>query len=131
MRAASAAESKRQMRTVIDKYAGLRFRYGQDCCQFVGECIQAITGKNPIGALIYSDEREAYAIINRFGDLEGAMRHFLGKPYDGHKDGDACLMDNNGGRLAAAIIWRNEVIGRVENGLMNYPLDRAKLVWCT
>ena len=119
------------MRGVIDKYAGLPFRYGQDCCQFVGECIEAMVGKNPIEDLIYSDEREAYAIIDRFGDLEGAMRHFLGEPYDGHKDGDACLMDNNRGRLAGAVIWRNEVIGRVENGLMNYPLDRALIVWRT
>ena len=119
------------MHHVIQKYAGLQFRYGQDCCQFVGECIEAITGKNPMAGLTYSDEREAYAIIDRFGDLEGAMRHFLGKPYDGHKDGDACLMDNNGGRLAAAIVYRGEVIGRVNGGLMNYPLDRAKLVWCT
>ena len=119
------------MKAVINKYAGLPFRYGQDCCQFVGECIEAITGKNPIVGLTYSDEREAYAIIDRFGGLENAMRHFLGEPYDGHKDGDACLMDNNGGRLAAAVIWRNEVIGRVGNGLMNYPLNRAKIIWCT
>ena len=119
------------MRSVIDKYADLPFRYGQDCCQFVGECIEATTGKNPIAALAYFDEREAYAIIDMYGDMEGAMRHFLGKPYDGHKDGDACLIDNNGGRQAAAVIYRDRVVARVNNGLMDYPLDRALMVWCT
>ena len=119
------------MRSVIDKYAGLPFRYGQDCCRFAAECVEAVTGNNPMFGLRYSDEREAYRIINRYGGLEGALRHFLGDPYAGHKDGDVCLMDDNGGHLAAAVIWHDEVIGRVETGLMNYPLDRAKLIWCT
>jgi hypothetical protein len=119
------------MRAVIDKYAALPFRYGQDCCSFVGECIESITGSNPIAHLNYQDRPSAYAIIDRYGDLEGAMRHYLGEPYDGHKDGDACLIDNNGGELAAAVIYKGRVVARVKGGLCDYPLERALMVWCT
>ncbi len=119
------------MRTVIDKYAGMPFRYGLDCCQFVGECIEAITGKNPMYQFRYKNEGQANAILAQYGDLEGAMRHALGEPYDGHKDGDACLISANGGRFAAAVIYRDRVVARVKGGLMDYPLSRAQLIWCT
>lgn len=119
------------MRSVIDKYAELPFRYGLDCCQFAGECVESLTGKNPMDALTYSNEREAYKIIKSFGGLEAAMRHFLGEPYDSHKDGDVCIMDNNEGRELAAVIYRDRVVARVENGLMDYPISRATLIWCT
>ena len=119
------------MRAVIDKYSGLPFRYGQDCCQFVGECIESITGKNPVESLSYSTELEAQVILGQFNGLEGAMRHFLGEPYEGFKDGDACLIDNNNGERAAAIVYRNRVIARVMGGLMDYPRSRALLVWNT
>lgn len=119
------------MRSVIDKYSGLPFRYGQDCCQFLGECIESLTGRNPMHKIQYSSQTEAQTILDRYGDLEGAMRHFLGEPYDGHKDGDACLMNNNGGELAAGVIYRDRVVARVKSGLMDYPISRALMVWCT
>ena len=119
------------MRAIIDKYAGLPFRYGDDCCQFAGEVVEYFTGENPMDALSYSDERSAMKIIEQYGDLEQAMRHFLGDPYTGHKDGDVCLIDTNDGDDAAAVIYRGQVVARVKGGLMNYPLSRAKLIWCT
>ena len=119
------------MMSVIDKYAGLPFRYGLDCCQFAGECVEHFTGKNPMDSLNYSNEREAYKIIKSFGGLEPAMRYFLGEPYDGHKDGDVCLIDDNKGNKVAAVIYKDRVAARVENGLMDYPMDRAEVIWCT
>ena len=119
------------MRKVIDKYASLPFTYGTDCCQFAADVIEHFTGNNPIADLVYTDERSAYRIIRGFGGLGAALRHYLGEPYDGHKDGDVCLIDANDGRDAAAVIYRDRVVARVEGGLMDYPLERAKLVWCT
>lgn len=117
------------MRTVIDKYAGMPFEYGADCCTFAAECIEALTGKNPIAELSYANEREAYRIIKQHGGLEGALRHYLGEPYDGCQTGDVCLIDANDGRQATAVIYKNRVVARVEKGLMDYPLDRALKVW--
>jgi hypothetical protein len=119
------------MRHVIDKYAGLPFGYGEDCCQFAGEVIESFTGSNPMDVLKYSNERQAYRIIRQYGGLEGAMRHFLGDPYDGLKDGDVCIMNNTDGSELAGVIYNNEVVARVESGLMNYPASFANLVWCT
>ena len=119
------------MRSVIDKYSGLPFRYGLDCCQFAGECVESLTGKNPMDALTYSTEREANKIIESFGGLENAMRHFLGEPYDGHKDGDVCIMDNNAGQMISAVIYRGRIVARVPGGLMDYPITRALRIWCT
>lgn len=119
------------MRHIIDKYAGLPFSYGTDCCQFAAEVIEHFTGNNPIAGLVYSDERSAYRIIRELGGMGAALRHYLGAPYAGHKDGDICLINANDGREAAAVIYRNRVIARVEGGLMDYPLARAKAVWCT
>ena len=119
------------MREVIDKYSAMPFSYTTDCCRFAAECVESVKGENPIKDLMYSSEREAYKIIDKYGNLENALRHYLGEPYDGHKDGDVCLIDANGGRDAAAVIYRGRVVARVDGGLMDYPLSRAKLVWCT
>ena len=119
------------MRSVVDKYSGLPFSYGQDCCQFVGECIESITGVNPIEDLHYSTEAEAIKIIKKHGGMQEVITHYLGEPYDGCKDGDACMIDNNNGELAAAMIYKGRVVARVESGLMDYPIERALMVWCT
>ena len=119
------------MRHIIDKYSALPFRYGADCCQLAGEVIEHFTGNNPMHSLSYSDETSAMEIIDSYGGLEGAVRHFLGEPYDGHKDGDVCLMDDNRGNDVVAVIYRGRVVARVKGGLMDYPMGRAKMVWCT
>lgn len=117
------------MNEVIFKYSGLPFAYGTDCCRFAAECVESLRGDNPMRDLEYANEREAYKIIKGHGGMEGALRHYLGEPYDGHKDGDVCLIDANDGRDAVAVIWKDRVVARVENGLMDYPLSRARLVW--
>ena len=118
------------MRSVISKYAGLPFSYGSDCCAFAGECVKSITGENPMDALSYTNEREAHKIIKSFGGMENAVSHFLGEPYDGHKDGDVCIMDDNKGNKVVAVIYLDRVVARVESGLMDYPISRAEKVWC-
>lgn len=115
---------------IFNKYSCRPFKYGDDCCQFAGEVVAALTGKNPMDRFSYSDESGAYDIIGRYGDLCGAMTHVLGEPYDGHKDGDVCLI-NADGRQAAAVIHRGGVVARVEGGLRRLPIDRALKVWCT
>lgn len=118
------------MRSVIDKYAGMPFDYRSDCCRFAAECVEMVTGKNPIAELSYSTEREAYRIIKQYGGLREAVTHYLGEPSDGEgKDGDVCLIDASNNREALGVIYRDRVVARVESGLMDYPVSRAKTLW--
>lgn len=119
------------MREVLIKYVDRPFTYGDDCCTFVGACVESVTGKNPMDNFHYSNRREADQIIDTYGSLEAAITATLGEPYDGCKDGDVCTLDANDGTEAAGVIYRERVVARVANGLMDYPLERAKRVWCT
>jgi len=119
------------MRDVLIKYSNLPFQYGEDCCTFAGECVESMTGSNPMDRFDYKNKRQAYRIINNFGSLEGAMIDALGQPYGGMKDGDVCLLSANDGTDAAGVIYHDRVVARTESGLMDFPLDRAKKVWCT
>ena len=118
------------MREVIDKYSALPFDYKNDCCRFAAECIESQRGVNPIASLSYATEEEAYTLISRYGGLYHAIKHYLGEPYDDAKTGDVCLLDANDGTEAVGVIYRERVVARVKNGLMDYPLSRAKFVWC-
>lgn len=113
----------------MHKYAAMPFEYGADCCTFVGECLVAMGHRNPMEFFDYNSERQAYRIIKNWGGLKAAVSAFLGEPYDGIKDGDVCLIDDNKGREAVAIVYNGRIVARVENGLMDYPLDRALTVW--
>lgn len=119
------------MRTVIAKYAGMPFEYGADCCRFAADCVLANTGRDPMANVEYATKGQALRLISTHGGLAGALRHYLGDPYKGCQEGDVCLLDANRGRLAAGVIYQGRVVARVESGLMDYPLDRALMVWPT
>lgn len=119
------------MKNVIRKYAGLPFSYGTDCCAFAGECVEELTGINPMQKFSYANESEALQIIESYGDLETAITATLGEPYDGMKEGDVCLINTNDGKVAAAIVFNERIVARVAGGLMDYPLSRALKVWAT
>jgi len=116
---------------IIQKYDRMPFRYGLDCCRFAAECVESITGKNPMAGIEYSNEAEAYAIIDRHGDLEGALRAHLGEPYDGRKDGDVILAECSDGSQLAGIIFNGVCVVRTKVGIADWPIRRARLVWET
>ena len=118
------------MKDVIRKYVDMPFEYGNDCCAFVGECVESITGDNPMNVFNYQTEAEAAALLGVYGGLERAITATLGQPYDDIKDGDVCLINSNDGRHAAGIVFQGRIVARVANGLMDYPLERALRVWC-
>ena len=125
------AEQVSVMIKVIQKYTGIPFSYGLDCCQFVGECVESITGKNPMDGFEYSNEAEAYEVIGKYGKLEDAMRATLGEPYDGYKDGDICLLEMKDGQQLAGVVFQGRVVVRAKRDLMDLPASAAKIVWCT
>ena len=129
------------MRAIIDKYAGRPFDYESDCCRFVGECLAALGGENPIAGLEYRTERQAYRIIRQFGGLRSAVRHYLGEPLPlplpntAPAHGDVCLINAGDGREALGICYvcngRARIVARTPGGLMDYPTSRALAVWGT
>ena len=69
------------IRQIIDKWDGIPFAYGRaDCCRFIGECVEAATGNNPVAAFDYSNEAEAAELIARYGSLRKAVFVSLGRP---------------------------------------------------
>ena len=116
---------------VIHEWADRPFEYGRfDCCQFAGEVIAAQTGENPMHRLHYTSEREAYRIINQYGSLEKAMRHFLGEPIAvaDAKHGDVLLIDTDQGE-ASGVVYLGQAVIRHPNGLRSYDLSCARLAW--
>lgn len=114
------------MRAIIDKYAGLPFEYGFDCCAFVAECIEAQTGQwlN----LDYRDENEANRLLARHGSLEAAITSVLGEPYFGYEDGFVALIKTRKQQVAG-VFYRGRILVRVQNGLNDLPPHRAAKVW--
>lgn len=114
------------MRSIIQQYANLPFRYGLDCCAFVADCIEANTGKQL--NFEYDTEEGAQAILDRFGSLEAAITDRLGKPYFGFEDGFVALVKTRAQEVAG-IIYRGRILLRVQSGLNDLPVHRAYKVW--
>ena len=118
------------MREVIDKYAGMRFNYGVDCCQFVGECIEVLHGFNPMHRFSYHDETEAMEIIQSYGTLEDAITAVLGEPCtDPIREGDVTLHEVQDGQQTAGIVYHGRSVLRVPRGLTDWPLEWVRLHW--
>jgi len=116
---------------VIHRYHAEPFRYGRDCCTFVGECVEAVTGRNPTADFHYSNRREAARLIASYGSLYALFLHHLGEPYDGHKDGDIAMRLQTNGEYIAGVVYRDRMIVRTETGVTDWPLDYAIAIWET
>jgi hypothetical protein len=66
----------------VDSANGRPFEFGvHDCMQFAARCFKAVTGDDKLLLFpSYSTEAEAMQIAERFGGLEGLLRHELGEP---------------------------------------------------
>ena len=120
---------REKVRSVIDEWSARPFSYGNDCCQFAGAMVEAITGKNPMAGFSYSNEREAYLIINKFGGLYPAMVATLGEPGGTPKDGDVTIHDMKNGLQIAGSVYQGRSVVKTEHGLVDWPLSWAKAIW--
>jgi hypothetical protein len=118
------------MLAVIQKYSE---RPGNqwDCVNFVGECIEAMTGSNPSSRFDITDETAANALLVQFGGLRAAIESVYGEPYhSSHKDGDVALV-TYAGVDCAGVIYHDRVLVRVPSGVTDWPLRAARFIWET
>lgn len=118
-----------EIKGVIDAWSKRPFRYGADCCTFVGEVLERITGENPMQRFRYRDKREAYAIIDGFGSLEAAAAAVFPESVNDAQDGDVCVFLQANGTEVAGVVYQGRIIARTPSGIMDYPLSWAKRFW--
>ena len=117
------------MITIIDKYQDLPLVWGKtDCCQFVGECIEATFGHNPAKHVKYESEEAARQLFKIHGGLEGVITMLLGEPVEEYQDGYVGVVDN-GTCVVAGVFFKDRIICRVETSLVDLPASRAKRIW--
>ena len=114
---------------VIRKWERMPFSYdGNDCCQFVGECIEAVTGENPAAEFFYGSEAEAYELIDSYGSLYGLLTDVFGEP-DGCANEYGLALTECRGREMAGFVWGDKLIVKTAGGLTDWPVSRAVAVW--
>ena len=123
------------VREVIHKYARIPFRYGADCCTFVGECLEAAGLRNPMRDISYEGEGEATEIVSSYGTLSDAITAHMGKPLDDVADARendvvVCL---TAGDEIVGIVHVTDVgvrcVLRTKHGVVDWPLQRAQRAW--
>lgn len=125
---------------IINRWAALPFRYGLDCCQFAGEVIEDIAGRNPMAAFAYENRPQAMAIIEEYGSLRAAITATLGEPIPVReaRDGDALLVDLRAclprmaeliGDEIVGVAWRDRCVVRTSTGVTDWPMSRATACW--
>jgi hypothetical protein len=65
----------------ICEWMDYKFKWGKkDCCIFVGECIEVMTGENPQKEFMgkYRSEKGAFRILREVGGIDGV----LGRKYE-------------------------------------------------
>jgi len=115
---------------VFQRYYGMPFEYGKsDCCQFVADCIEAIEPRygDLAAPFRYGSKREAASILRKHGGLEGLVTLILGEPDEGvPRPGFVALVDKP---RVLGIVWRNRIVARTKNDLMDLPVDRGLRFW--
>lgn len=108
------------------------FAWGShDCCLFVCDAIEAITGHDPAADLRgYQTEREAMRILNAHGGVRGLAQARAGAavPVSAAQVGDVGLLPFNG-RDTLALCGGAHWLAPGAEGLVALPIDAASLAW--
>lgn len=118
------------MERVIEKYQALPFEWGvSDCCQFIGECIEAMTGVDHLARFAYSGRAGARKLLRQYGGLENLVSAVLGPPVERTaQHGDIVSVHQGDGPLLG-VIWRDRLLLRTESGLVDWPAEYAETIW--
>ena len=115
---------------VIERFQDEPFEWGHsDCCQFVGACIEAVTGENLALLVDYENQDDARALIDEAGGLDVVVSSVLGDAVDAAPKNNDVVMVNIDGDPAVGFVWKDVVLLRTERGLVDWPLETVELVW--
>ena len=120
------------MKDIIDDYANREFEYGvADCCQFVGACVEAARGYNPVRWFQYGDESEAMELISSYGNLASLVTAKLGMPCSDYTDGDIAMFNQTDGSQILGVVEGDSVVLKSMRGVVYWPVRHAHAVWRT
>ena len=125
------------VRQLIYKYQQKPFRYGADCCTFVGECLEAAGRDNPMRQFTYAGQKEAETIIAKYGSLTDAITAVLGEPMPNPLDAvenDVVIVRQKDEEIAGIVHHTGlglRCVVRTKNGVVDWPLCRANSAWST
>lgn len=112
---------------VIHRYAKQPFRYGtSDCCQFVGDCLQAVHGINPALDFIYSDEMSMRRQVAKHGSMDALLTATLGEPGTTPHEYDVALVED---QQVVGIVYKGRIVVRTETDVNDLPLYRSTRFW--
>jgi hypothetical protein len=81
-----------------------------DCCQFVRQYAQKLTGRDYGDAFTYASQAEADAIMAQHGGLLGLMQSILGEPHE-PEPGDVVVAKIGPGTYAAGVWQGSYIVG--------------------
>ena len=115
---------------VIEQWQGRPFEWATtDCCQFVGACIEAVTGRNMAELVDYDSETDARALISEAGGLAAVVSSVLGEPLERAPGNDDVVLVNDGTQDIVGFVWQERIVLRTPKGLSDWPLERAEVAW--
>lgn len=121
------------LNAVIDAWRTREFVYGSaDCCQFVGECVLALTGVDHREAFpAYSSESEAAALIAAYGGMTQLVASAFGDPVHPSRAhiGDPVVFEYGGREVSGICIGVNVVAPSEAGGLIFAPMAQAVAAW--
>lgn len=121
-----------RLQALVQSRLAAPFEWGKhDCCLFVCDAIEAITGHDPAADLRgYSTEREAARILREHGGVLGLAEARAGAavPVLAAQVGDVGLLPL-GGRDTLALCGGAHWLAPGPHGLITLPLDAASDAW--
>jgi len=123
---------KSKVLKALNKWQRRDFGYGDaDCVQFANFIAKETTGKDYLTAFDYSSEKEAYAIIDKEGDLEDTVTALLGESTEDVfklPDGSPVILKFPSGQLMG-IKLGEEAICLTMKGLTRIPANYIAAGW--
>lgn len=124
-----------RLNVVIESNLKRPFEYGTwDCCLFVAECVEAMTGENPMPEFRnkYNDKEGALRLVRAHSakSLYGIMRSKFGNPREGGRRGDIVYTVTEDGPTLGICIGR-EAVFLHEGGITTVAMaDFSKVFHC-
>lgn len=119
--------------TFVARRSNTPFEWGRsDCCLFVADAVEAMTGSDPVAQWrgFYSSERGAARLMRNNGGVEGFATRILGAPVSPlmAQRGDVVLIDTPTG-VGLAICLGNTLAAQGKDGIEYFDFSKAKMAW--